>query len=62
MATNTAREPTRPAGEGFSKEVRPPRRRPVALDLGGATAEQIAQDIFATAKPPDPRKRRRPRR
>lgn len=63
MATkNTAREPTRPPGEGFSKESRPPRRQPVALDLGGATAEQIAQAIFATAKPPDPSKRRRKRR
>lgn len=59
MATDqNAPKRTRPPGVGFSKEARVTRRRPVSLDLGGATANEIAEAIFATAKPPDPRKRR----
>ena len=63
MARKARREPTRPRGEGFSQQERRPRRRPVMLDFGGATAEEIAQAIFAVDKrPPDPSKRRkRPR-
>ncbi|MDE2994264.1 MAG: hypothetical protein OXU67_10315 [Chloroflexota bacterium] len=63
MATERdAPKQTRPPGVGFSKEARVARRRPVVLDLGGASADQIAEAIFATAKPPDPRKRRKRRR
>lgn len=61
MARKARRQPTRPRGEGFSQQERRPRRRPVMLDFGGATAEEIAQAIFAAAKPPDPRKRRKRR-
>ena len=58
----TAQEPTPPRGEGFSQQERRPRRRPVMLDFGGATAEEIAQAIFAVDKRPNPSKRRkRPR-
>ena len=39
----------------------PSRRRPVAINVQGATAKQLARAIFATAKPPDPSKRRPPR-
>ena len=63
MARKAKRQPTQPRGEGFSQQARRPRRRPVMLDFGGATAEEIAQAIFAAAKKPDPSKRRhRPRR
>lgn len=40
----------------------PPRRQPLALNMQGATAKQLARAIFATAKPPDPSKRRPKRR
>lgn len=62
MATRDKPKQARPPGVGFSKEARPTPRRPVSLDLGGATANEIAEAIFATAKPPDPRKRRERRR
>ena len=62
MARKAKRQPTQPRGEGFSQQERRPRRRPVMLDFGGATAEEIAQAIFAVDKRPNLSKRRkRPR-
>ena len=34
------------------------RREPLAINVQGATAKQLARAIFAAAKPPDPSKRR----
>ncbi len=39
-----------------------PRHQPLSVDFQGATAKQLARAIFAAAKPPDPSKRRPPRR
>ena len=40
----------------------PRRHEPITTNFQEATAKQLAQAIFATAKPPDPSKRRPPRR